>query len=92
VCESHGATFNGQKLGSFGLISDFSFYFAHHMSTVEGGMVCTNDKSVYETVRMLRSHGMVREAEDSAIKEKYIKENPDLSPDFIFAFPAYKYA
>jgi len=37
----------------------------------------------------LRSHGMVREAEDSAIKEKYIKENPDLSPDFIFAFPAY---
>jgi len=89
VCESHGATFKGKKLGSFGLISDFSFYFAHHMSTVEGGMVCTNDKAVYETVRMLRSHGMVREAEDSAIKEKYIKENPDLSPDFIFAFPAY---
>ncbi len=89
VCESHGATFKGRKLGSFGLISDFSFYFAHHMSTVEGGMVCTNDKNVYETVRMLRSHGMVREAEDDAIREKYIKENPDLSPDFIFAFPAY---
>lgn len=89
VCESHGATFKGRKLGSFGLISDFSFYFAHHMSTVEGGMVCTDDKDVYETVRMLRSHGMVREAEDNAIKEKYIKENPDLSPDFIFAFPAY---
>jgi CDP-6-deoxy-D-xylo-4-hexulose-3-dehydrase len=89
VCESHGATFKGKKLGSFGLISDFSFYFAHHMSTVEGGMVCTNDKAVYETVRMLRSHGMVREAEDNTIKEKYIKENPDLSPDFIFAFPAY---
>jgi len=89
VCESHGATFKGKKLGSFGLISDFSFYFAHHMSTVEGGMVCTNDKAVYETVRMLRSHGMVREAEDKTIKEKYVKENPDLSPDFIFAFPAY---
>jgi len=40
VCESHGATFKEKKLGSFGLISDFSFYFAHHMSTVEGGMVC----------------------------------------------------
>jgi len=38
VCESHGATFKGKKLGSFGLISNFSFYFAHHMSTVEGGM------------------------------------------------------
>ena len=89
VCESHGATFKGKKLGSFGLISNFSFYFAHHMSTVEGGMICTNDKAIYETVRMLRSHGMVREVEDQKIKEKYIKENPNLSSDFIFAFPGY---
>jgi len=89
VCESHGATFKGKKLGSFGLISNFSFYFAHHMSTVEGGMVCTNDKDIYQMVRMLRSHGMVRESTDEQLKAKYAKENPDLSPDFIFAFPAY---
>lgn len=89
VCESHGATFKGKKLGSFGLVSNFSFYFAHHMSTVEGGMVCTNDKNIYEIVRMMRSHGMVREASDPALKEKYAKENPDLSPDFIFLFPSY---
>ena len=44
VCESHGATFNKKKLGTFGKISNFSFYYAHHMSTIEGGMVCTNDK------------------------------------------------
>ena len=43
VCESHGATHNGRKLGSFGWISNFSFYYAHHMSTIEGGMVCTDD-------------------------------------------------
>ena len=43
VCESHGATFKNKKLGSFGLMSNFSFYFAHHMSTIEGGMVCTDD-------------------------------------------------
>ena len=43
VCESHGATHNGQKLGSFGWASNFSFYYAHHMSTIEGGMICTND-------------------------------------------------
>lgn len=85
VCESHGATFKGRKLGSYGLISNFSFYFAHHMSTVEGGMVCTNDDSIYETLRMLRSHGMVREVTDSKIRDDYTKENPDLSPDFIFA-------
>ena len=89
VCESHGATFMGRKLGSFGLISNFSFYFAHHMSTIEGGMVCTNNETIYETIRMLRSHGMVREAIDIDVKEKYVREHPDLSPDFIFAYPAY---
>ena len=89
VCESHGATFKEKKLGSFGLISNFSFYFAHHMSTIEGGMVCTDDKKIYETLRMLRSHGMVREASNNEIKQKYIHEHPDLSPDFIFVYPAY---
>jgi CDP-4-dehydro-6-deoxyglucose reductase, E1 len=89
VCESHGATFKGRKLGSFGLISNFSYYFAHHMSTIEGGMVCTNDQEMYNILRMLRSHGMVREATDESIKQRYTDENPDLSPDFIFALPAY---
>lgn len=89
VCESHGATFKGKKLGAFGLISNFSFYFAHHMSTIEGGMVCTNDETIYETIRMLRSHGMVRESTNIEIKQKYTQDHPDLSPDFIFAYPAY---
>jgi len=89
VCESHGATFMGKKLGSFGLISNFSFYFAHHMSTIEGGMVCTDDEMIYETIRMFRSHGMVREASNVEVKQKYAHEHPDLSPDFIFAYPAY---
>ena len=89
VCESHGTTFKGKKLGSYGLISNFSFYYAHHMSTVEGGMVCTDDEEIFEMLRMLRSHGMVREASNSKVTKKYITENPDLSPDFIFAYPAY---
>jgi CDP-4-dehydro-6-deoxyglucose reductase, E1 len=89
VCESHGATHHGQKLGSFGWISNFSFYYAHHMSTIEGGMVCTNDPDVYQQVRMLRSHGMVRESIDLEVRSAYQKANPELNPDFIFAFPAY---
>ena len=89
VCESHGATHNGKKLGSFSWISNFSFYYAHHMSTIEGGMVCTNDPEVYQQLRMLRSHGMVREADDPAVHEAYQAGNPELNPDFIFAFPAY---
>ena len=89
VCESHGATHNGKKLGSFSWISNFSFYYAHHMSTIEGGMVCTDDAEVYQQVRMLRSHGMVREATDPAVRTAHQSANPELNPDFIFAFAAY---
>jgi CDP-6-deoxy-D-xylo-4-hexulose-3-dehydrase len=89
VCESHGATHKGIKLGSIGWMSNFSFYYAHHMSTIEGGMVCTNDSKVYQQLRMLRSHGMVRESTDPDLKAGYVAEHPDLNPDFIFAYPAH---
>lgn len=89
VCESHGATHDRVKLGSIGWMSNFSFYYAHHLSTIEGGMVCTDDPNVYQQLRMLRSHGMVRESNDAAWREKYASENPLLNPNFIFAFPAY---
>lgn len=89
VCESHGAEHNGVRLGAIGWISNFSFYYAHHMSTIEGGMISTNDPEVYQLARMLRSHGMVREASDPSLRHKYLNENPELNPDFIFAYPAY---
>ena len=89
VCESHGATHHGRRLGSFGWVSNFSFYYAHHMSTIEGGMICTDDAEVYQQARMLRSHGMVREANDPAVRDAYQTANPELNPDFIFAYPAY---
>jgi CDP-6-deoxy-D-xylo-4-hexulose-3-dehydrase len=89
ACESHGATFEGRKVGNFGLMSNFSFYYAHHMTTVEGGMVCTNDEELYEILRMLRGHGMVREAVSPALKRRYKEQYADLNPDFIFAYPAY---
>ena len=89
VCESYGATFAGRKLGTFGLMSNFSFYYAHHMSTIEGGMICTNEPKLYETVRMLRSHGMVRESKSVDLRNSYRERHPDLNPDFIFAFPGY---
>ena len=89
VCESHGATFEGKKCGTFGTISNFSFYYAHHMSSIEGGMICTNDEKIYQYARMLRSHGMVRESTDDNIKNKYKEKFNDLNPDFIFIAPAY---
>jgi CDP-6-deoxy-D-xylo-4-hexulose-3-dehydrase len=89
VCESHGATHQGRKLGTFGLLSNFSFYYAHHLTTIEGGMVCTDDPDLYQIVRMLRSHGMVRESTSDEVKARYAAEHPDLNPDFIFAYPSY---
>jgi CDP-6-deoxy-D-xylo-4-hexulose-3-dehydrase len=89
VCESHGATHNGRKAGTFGWIANFSFYYAHHMSTIEGGMVCTDDESVYQQVRMLRSHGMVREADSPDLRADYQASHTQLNPEFIFAYPAY---
>jgi len=91
VSESHGATFNKRKLGTFGKISNFSFYYAHHMSTIEGGMICTNDKKIYEVAKILRSHGMTRESNNPAFEKKMINKYPKLSSKFIFLYPAYNF-
>ena len=87
VCESHGAKFEKKKLGNFGLISNFSFYYAHHMTTIEGGMISTNNKKIYEISKMLRSHGMVRETNNKKFETKMIDKYKDLSQKFIFLYP-----
>jgi CDP-6-deoxy-D-xylo-4-hexulose-3-dehydrase len=89
VCESHGAKFKNKKLGNFGIISNFSFYYAHHLSTIEGGMICTNNKRIYEICRMIRSHGMLRECGNINLEKKLIKNYNQLSPKFIFMHPGY---
>jgi CDP-6-deoxy-D-xylo-4-hexulose-3-dehydrase len=61
------------------------------MSTIEGGAICTNDKNIYEMVRILRSHGMVRESNNSNFEKKMIKKYPKLSPKFIFLYPGYNF-
>lgn len=60
-CESHGSTFQGKKIGNFGLASTFSFYYGHHITTIEGGMICTDDEELYHHLLLLRSHGLLRE-------------------------------
>lgn len=89
VCESHGATYKDRRLGSYGLCSNFSYYFAHHMSTIEGGMISTDDERIYDVCRMLRSHGMVRESKNADTKAYYASKYPDLNPQFIFSYAGY---
>jgi CDP-6-deoxy-D-xylo-4-hexulose-3-dehydrase len=61
VCESLGSKWGNRNLGTFGLMSSFSLYFGHHLSTIEGGMVCTDDTETYHLLRSIRSHGWGRE-------------------------------
>lgn len=89
ACESHGAVFQGKKLGSIGDVSNFSFYYAHHMSTIEGGMVCTDDEEFYNLMRMFRSHGMLRECDDKDYIRAMGEGHPELHPEFIFTVPGY---
>ncbi len=89
VCESHGAKFQNKNLGSYGWTSNFSFYYAHHLSTIEGGMVCTNDKDAYNNLLMLRSHGMIREVKDNKFKKNIKQKYKDLNSQFIFYHQGY---
>jgi CDP-6-deoxy-D-xylo-4-hexulose-3-dehydrase len=59
-CESLGTVYKGKKLGNYGIASTFSFYVGHHMSTVEGGAICTNSEELAEMLRIVRAHGWDR--------------------------------
>ena len=90
VCESHGATYKGKKCGTLSEGSTFSSYFGHHMTTVEGGFVCTNDEDLFNIMKIKRSHGMAREA--SADKFEYYKNRyPNVHEQFLFVTDGYNF-
>lgn len=89
VCESHGCLDeSGSKVGSNSIGATHSFYFGHHMSTIEGGMVSTNNSELYDLMRMKRSHGMARESLNFA---QYAKEHSDIDPQFLFITDGYNF-
>lgn len=89
VCESHGClSENGAKVGKNSIGATFSFYFGHHMSTIEGGMVSTNNSDLYDLMRMKRSHGFARE---SANFKMYSSMYSDIDPQFLFITDGYNF-
>ena len=89
VCESHGCTdLSGNKRGADSLGATFSFYFGHHMSTIEGGMISTNNTDLYDLMKMKRSHGLARE---SIRFDKYAEQNPDIDRQFLFITDDYNF-
>jgi len=89
-CESVGSKYGDRKTGSFGLMSSFSFFFGHHLSTIEGGMVCTDDFNMYQYLKSIRAHGWNRDLDEpfkTDIKNgKEIDEFKDL---YTFYFPGF---
>ncbi len=86
ACEAHGAELGGRKVGSFGIFSTFSFYFSHHISTIEGGMVLTDDDSCAEIARSMRAFGWIRELGD---REAQAERYPEIDPRFLFVNTGY---
>lgn len=85
-CEAHGAMYDGQYVGTFGDISTFSFFYSHHITTIEGGMVSTTHPEWLSLIRSYRAHGWVRERED---KDDLIKKYNDLDHRFLFVTPGF---
>lgn len=90
ACAAIGASAYGQKVGSFGDMSSFSFYFGHQMSTIEGGAVSTNDKQLFDLLLMLRSHGWSKDV-DKAKHESLVCEHgiDDFHTPFVFYEPGF---
>lgn len=81
-CEAMGATLNDRPVGSFGATSTFSFYFSHHITTIEGGMVITQSAAAADRMRMIRAHGWTRDC-------RRYKGNHETDPRFTFVHDGY---
>lgn len=86
-CESMGAKFGGRYTGTFGLVNTFSTFFSHHISTMEGGLVLTDDKEIYNILKAMRNHGWTRDQDaDSPI---FTKKEDDFFEAYRFILPGY---
>jgi CDP-6-deoxy-D-xylo-4-hexulose-3-dehydrase len=85
VCESMGSKYGDKYLGSFGFASFFSMYFGHHLSTIEGGFINTDDEDFYHSLLMMRSHGWDRDL-PKEIQEKLRQENNISEFDSLYTF------
>ncbi len=87
-CEALGAEYNDQNIGLGSQLATYSFYFSHHITTVEGGMVITDNEDIDRTLRILRSHGWIRDLPEN-IRRHEEALHPDIDPRFLFVGAGY---
>lgn len=90
ICESHGVMGPDGKRGTDSVGSTFSFYYGHHMTTIEGGMISCNDRDLYELMKIKRSHGLAR-VHSPEYYQKAIEKYPDINPQFLFLTDGYNF-
>ena len=90
ICESHGITDEYGKKRGYGTGSTFSFYYGHHMTTIEGGMISTDNAELYQLMKLKRSHGMARHLL-SENYEKTVSKYPNIDPKFLFLTDGYNF-
>lgn len=81
TCESLGSQYRGKKLGTLGDFGTFSFYFSHHMTTIEGGFTIARTEADWDLLKCLRAHGWSREQGN---RPQIERDNPDIDPRFLF--------
>lgn len=92
VCESMGSKFEDRYLGTFGVVSLFSLYYGHHLSTIEGGLICTNDTELNDIIVSMRSHGWDRDWSKERQKEYRDKYKiDDFNSLYTFYYPGFNF-
>ena len=86
ACGAHGARIGDTMCGSVGVASAFSFFFSHHLSTIEGGMINTDSLAVANAARSVRAHGWIRERSDA---DTFRSAHPEIDPRFLFVSAGY---
>ena len=90
-CESIGTKYGKKYVGSFGEFGTFSFYFSHHITSIEGGIIVTNNDGYADAFRCMRSNGWYREIRDEKLKEKVVAKNPGIDTSFMFPFIGFNF-
>lgn len=86
TCEALGAHTGGRHAGTIAPMGSFSFYFSHHLTTIEGGMIATNSEGIRDDLRSMRSHGWARDRGD---RQQWVDANPHIDPRFLFISTGY---
>ncbi len=86
ACAAHGAQIGEKRCGGLGDVGTFSFFFSHHITTIEGGMIVTDDHGIAEAARALRAHGWIREQDG---REAVSAKHPEIDPRFLFVAPGW---